>query len=144
MVAATAGGRPDGASARSTPIGGFVGGSGSARAGDGERDTGKTRRDRGGRGRRQRARQSWCCRVQDGSDARQAARCQGRKWRKSRRMACDTGRGAAQSSAESVAQAGASSKQLTYRETRLSDTASERSSKLADAVHLEITADCFA
>ena len=37
-------------------------------------------------------------------------------------MACDTGRGAAQSSAESVAQAGASSKQLTYRETRLSDT----------------------
>ena len=43
-------------------------------------------------------------------------------------MAYDTGRGAAQSSAESVAQAGASSKQLTYRETRLSDTASERSS----------------
>ena len=38
----------------------------------------------------------------------------------SRRMACDTGRGAAQSSAESVAQAGASSKQLTYSETRLS------------------------
>ena len=40
MVAATAGGRPDGASARSTPIGGFVGGSGSARAGDGERPPG--------------------------------------------------------------------------------------------------------
>ena len=36
-------------------------------------------------------------------------------------MACDTGRGAAQSSAESVAQAGASSKQLTYSETRSSD-----------------------
>ena len=58
-------------------------------------------------------------------------------------MACDTGRGAAQSSAESVAQAGASSKQLTYSETRLSDR-KQRSSKLADAVHLEITADCFA
>ena len=58
-------------------------------------------------------------------------------------MACDTGRGAAQSSAESVAQAGASSKQLTYSETRFV-TASERWSKLADAVHLEITADCFA
>ena len=43
-------------------------------------------------------------------------------------MACDTGRGAAQSSAESVAQAGASSKQLTYRETLFSDTASEISS----------------
>ena len=59
-------------------------------------------------------------------------------------MACDTGRVAAQSSAESVAQAGASSKQLTYSETRSNNTASERSSKLADAVHLEITADCFA
>ena len=59
-------------------------------------------------------------------------------------MACDTGRVAAQSSAESVAQAGASSKQLTYSETRSNDTASERSSKLTDAVHLEITADCFA